>query len=154
MCIKVTTKFLKFCWAALTNSCSLNLGKISKAQKGHNSQDKRLMGHTAHLRKQFKSVNIWLSYCWLREKKPIIYLMRIEWFFIWTNYEPSSPRDALCQIWLKLAQWFWRRRFLNFVNVFSLFWSEKLTWAFVSGELNKNQIKIPADMLIYTECQS
>ena len=33
---------------------------------------------------------------------------------------PSS-KDALCQVRLKLAQWFWRRRFLNFVNVFSLF---------------------------------
>ena len=32
-----------------------------------------------------------------------------------------SHKDALCQVWLKLAQWFWRRRFLNFVNVFSLF---------------------------------
>ena len=30
------------------------------------------------------------------------------------------PKDALCQVWLKLAQRFWRR-FLNFVNVFSLF---------------------------------
>ena len=35
--------------------------------------------------------------------------------------EPPSPKDALCQVWLKLAQWFWRRRFLNFVNVFSPF---------------------------------
>ena len=35
--------------------------------------------------------------------------------------ESSSPKDALCQVWLKLAQWFWRRRFLNFLNVFSLF---------------------------------
>ena len=34
--------------------------------------------------------------------------------------ESPSPKDALCQIWLKLAQSFWRR-FLNFVNVFSLF---------------------------------
>ena len=32
-----------------------------------------------------------------------------------------SNKDALCQVWLKLAQWFWRRRFFNFVNVFSLF---------------------------------
>ena len=33
-----------------------------------------------------------------------------------------SPKDALCQVWLKLAQWFLRfwRRFLKFVNVFSL----------------------------------
>ena len=35
--------------------------------------------------------------------------------------EPPSPKDALCQVWLKLAQWFWRRRFLNFVNVISIF---------------------------------
>jgi hypothetical protein len=26
----------------------------------------------------------------------------------------SPPhKDDLCQVWLKLAQWFWRRRFLN-----------------------------------------
>ena len=31
------------------------------------------------------------------------------------------PKDALSQVWLKLAQWFWRRIFLNFLNVFSLF---------------------------------
>ena len=42
--------------------------------------------------------------------------MRIEWFFIWTNLIPLNPR-----VWLKFAQWFWRRGFLNFVNVFSLF---------------------------------
>ena len=35
--------------------------------------------------------------------------------------ESPSPKDALCQVWLKLAQWFWRGRFLNFVNEFSLF---------------------------------
>ena len=37
--------------------------------------------------------------------------------------KPKSPslKYALCQVWLKLAQWFWRRRFLNFVNVFLLF---------------------------------
>ena len=33
---------------------------------------------------------------------------------------PSST-DALCQVWLKLAKGFWRRRYWNFVNVFSLF---------------------------------
>ena len=26
------------------------------------------------------------------------------------KFESPSPKDALCQIWLKLAQWFWRRR--------------------------------------------
>ena len=32
------------------------------------------------------------------------------WLFIWINFEYPSPKDALCQVWLKLAQWFWRRR--------------------------------------------
>ena len=41
--------------------------------------------------------------------------------FIWKKLESPWPKDALCQVWLKLVQWFWRRRFLNFVNVFSLF---------------------------------
>ena len=36
------------------------------------------------------------------------------------KFECPSPKDALCQVWLKLASWFWRR-FVNFVNVFSLF---------------------------------
>jgi hypothetical protein len=27
--------------------------------------------------------------------------------FIWTNLNP--PRYNMCQVWLKLAQWFWRR---------------------------------------------
>ena len=30
------------------------------------------------------------------------------------------PKNALCLVWLKSARRFWRRRFLNFVNVFSL----------------------------------
>ena len=29
------------------------------------------------------------------------------------------PKDALCQVKLKLVHWFWRRRYLNFINVFS-----------------------------------
>ena len=28
--------------------------------------------------------------------------------------ESHTPKDALCQVWLKLAQWFWRRRFFEF----------------------------------------
>jgi hypothetical protein len=25
----------------------------------------------------------------------------------------SSPKEDLCQVWLKMAQWFWRRGFLK-----------------------------------------
>ena len=38
-----------------------------------------------------------------------------------SKLESPSPNNALYQDWLKLAQWFWRREFFNFVNVFSLF---------------------------------
>ena len=38
-----------------------------------------------------------------------------------SKHESQSSKDALWKIWLKLAQWFWRRSFLNFVSVFSLF---------------------------------
>ena len=34
--------------------------------------------------------------------------------------ENTLPKDALCQVWLKLTQWFWRTSFFYFVDVFSL----------------------------------
>ena len=38
------------------------------------------------------------------------------------QFESPSRKDAFCQVWLNLAQWFWRRRFFkNLLNVFSLF---------------------------------
>ena len=36
------------------------------------------------------------------------------------KHESPLSKDALCQVWLKLAMWF-LRKFLKFVNVFSLF---------------------------------
>jgi hypothetical protein len=29
------------------------------------------------------------------------------------NLKSTTPKDDLCQVWLKFAQWFWRRGFLN-----------------------------------------
>ena len=31
--------------------------------------------------------------------------------------ESPSSKDPLCQVWMKLAQWFWRRNFLNIFNI-------------------------------------
>ena len=50
-----------------------------------------------------------------RRKNPLFTLLHLN------KLESPSLKDALCQDWLKLARWFWRRRFLNFVNLFSLF---------------------------------
>ena len=132
------------------------------------------MGLIAHLRNHFKSMNTFERsndyICYkigpvvLDEK---IFIFRESSFAIlllspnvkrcglsiWTNLNPLSPRMLFCQVWLKLAQWFWRRRW----NVKSLrqrkrqrqqrrrqttdkFWSEKLTWAECSSELIKVHI--------------
>ena len=37
----------------------------------------------------------------------------------WSKLEFPSPKDAVCQVLLKLDQGFWRKRFLKFVNIFS-----------------------------------
>ena len=41
------------------------------------------------------------------------------------KHEKSVPiphrEDALCQVRIKLAQWFWRKRFLNIFNIILLF---------------------------------
>jgi hypothetical protein len=53
-----------------------------------------------------------------------------------------SPKDNLCQVWLKLALWFWRRSWkckslqTNGQTTDSER-SEKFTWTFSSGELIK-----------------
>ena len=36
------------------------------------------------------------------------------------KHELPSPKDTLCQVWLKLAHFFWRRFFFKLVNIFSL----------------------------------
>jgi hypothetical protein len=38
--------------------------------------------------------------------------------------ESSSPKGDLCQVWLKLAQWFWRR-ILNDPTVSQQVWDDK-----------------------------
>ena len=101
-------------------------------------------------------------------KKGQVWLKLVQWFWrrrffnfvnvfsLFHNYLPfekgwglhlnklisPSHKNALCQVWLKLAQWFWIRRFFNFVNVFSLFRNylplEK------SGALHLNKLESPS----------
>ena len=62
---------------------------------------------------------------------------------ILNKLESPSPKDALCQGWLKLAQWFWRRRFLNFVNVifnFVIISPWKRTGSFIRINLNPRHL--------------
>ena len=72
--------------------------------------------------------------------------------------EHKSPllKNALCQVWLKLAQWFLRRRWKGFRQqrrrrrrqqrqrrrTTDRFWfKKKLTWAFGSGKLKSHKLK-------------
>ena len=61
-----------------------------------------------------KFANIFSLFCYYLplEKGEALHLNKLE--------SPSS-KDTLCQVWLKLTHWFWRRKFLKFINVFSLF---------------------------------
>ena len=57
--------------------------------------------------------------------------------------ESPLPISALCQVWLKLVWWLWRRRFLNFVNVFSLFSNNLPLQKVVALHLNKLESPSP-----------
>ena len=62
------------------------------------------------------------------EKSGALHLNKLEF---------PSPRIAMCQDWLKLATWFSTRRFLNFVNVLSLFCVIISTWKKVGPSFDK-----------------
>ena len=104
------------------------------------------MGHIAHLRKQFKSISTYDYIITLIKRGKISHNLLFEnWMVLHLNkLESHSPKDALCQVRLKLAQWFWRRRLKceKFMTTTTMmtdkFSSEKLTCASGSGELKKS----------------
>ena len=61
--------------------------------------------------------------------------------------ESHSTKAALCQVCFKSAQWFWRRRFFNFVNVFSLFCNYLPLKKGGTLHLNKVESPSPKDAL-------
>ena len=90
--------------------------------KPKTKQNKRPMGHIAHLRKQFKSINTYDYIITLikRRKKPIINFIRIYFFFIWRNLNLLHPKMLCAEIgwnWLSGSG----EDFFNFVNVISRF---------------------------------
>ena len=34
------------------------------------------------------------------------------------SFEQTSPKDALCQVWLKLATWFWRGLYFKISSIY------------------------------------
>ena len=63
------------------------------------------------------------------------------------KFEFPSPMDALCKVWLKLVQWFLRRIFLKFVNVFLLFHNCLTLEKYRALHLNKLGPPSPKDAL-------
>ena len=103
------------------------------------SCNKRPMCHIAHMRnKTHLHKAIWLnrnSDFFFQDK--IILILKLE---------SPSPRDTLCQVWLKLAHCFWRRALKNFANVFSLFRYHLLLEKDVALHLNK--LESPSPMML------
>ena len=59
--------------------------------------------------------------------------------------EIQSFKNAVYQVWFELTHWLWRRRFLNFVDVFSLFYNYLSLENGVALQLNKNKSPSPKD---------
>jgi hypothetical protein len=57
-------------------------------------------------RRFLKIFSVFLLFCYYLplERGNPLHLNKLEF---------PAPKDDLCQVWLKLAQWLWRRRFLN-----------------------------------------
>ena len=62
--------------------------------------------------------------------------------------EIPSPRNTMCQVWLKMSQWFWTRRLLKVLNnVFLLFCNYLHFEKGVTLHLNKPELYSPKDAL-------
>ena len=140
--------------------------------------NKRPMCHIANLRKQLiQHINLTHDYHngnW--EKKKNDYLLYKNWMVLHLNkLESPSTKNALCEVWLKLAQWLWGRRFFLISSMYFCYleiispwkragqfiwtnltplhprttdkiWSEKPSWPLSSGEL-KTTLSYPSKSL-------
>ena len=116
------------------------------------------MDHIAHLR---KSSNQWthmiISSRWFKEGTPIIYFLRIEWFFIWKKLNSLHPRRHCAKFGCKWPSGSWeedenvkslrRQRQRRQRRTTDKLWSEKITWAFDPGEINVRNQKIQSHKL-------
>ena len=59
------------------------------------------------------------------------------------KHETLSPKDTLCQAWLKLAQWFWRRRFFKILSTYFRYFVNYLPLE-KDGAINLNKLESPS----------
>ena len=127
----ILTKSVESAWSCTSqsHSCCKTCMSWRKIRSATNLSEniKIQEAHGQHLspEKQFQSINIYAKIydhtIMLIKRKKNYLLFEIELIFLLCkNWSLLHPRK-LCTKYLKLAQWFWRRRFLNFVNVFFVF---------------------------------
>ena len=109
-----------------TARCGVKISVLSKKKFINTTTaniNKRPMDHIAHLRKQFKSINTYdYIITWIKRRKKHPFLPYENLLVLHLNkLESPSSKDALCKVWLKLAQQFLRRRFLKVVMYFHYF---------------------------------
>ena len=78
-------------------------------------------------------------------QKKIFFGRRIAPLF--DKLESPPSKDALCHVWLKLAQWFWRNRLLTIFNINVLFRFYLPLEKCVALHLNKFECPLPKDTL-------
>ena len=76
-----------------------------------------LMGsrHSGSVKENFLILSMYFCYF------VIISFCKWSWSFIWRNLNPIHPRVICAKFDGKVAQWFWKRRFLNFINIILIF---------------------------------
>ena len=113
------------------------------------NKNKRPMGHIAHLRKQFKSINTndYIITLIKRRRKNVINFIRVYWFFIWTNLNPLHPRMLCANFGWNWTSGSGEEDFKNFVNVFLLFHNYLPLEKGGALHLNKLEFPLPKDAL-------
>jgi hypothetical protein len=89
-------------------------------------------------RRFLKNFSVFLLFCYYLplERGNALYLNKLEFFL---------PKNYLCQVWSKLAQWFWRRRFLNDPTPFLHFCDYLPLEEELALYLNKLEFPLPKD---------
>ena len=72
-------------------------------------------------------------------------LEKVEALYL-NKFESPSLKDPLYKIWMLFALWFWRRRFLNFINAFSVFRNYLPLEKVEALHLNKPEFFLPKDV--------
>ena len=106
------------------------------------------MGHNSHLRKLLENENrlTHIIIMMLIKRKNPHYLLNENWMVLHLNKLKSpSPKDVPWQVWLKLVQWFLRRRIFKISSMYFLLFRNNLFsekgWALHLNRLESTSLK-------------